>query len=98
MGRQAFGYGVGLGAHLTRQLLKNPLLVFRFMLLAPVAAQKVFSRKSAKNARLPSDYPSEFVKSERLGILAGVPAYLKSRKAARAATDRHTADGRGAVG
>jgi glycosyltransferase involved in cell wall biosynthesis len=81
MARQAFGYGVGLGAYLTRLVANRPVLALHFLAAAPAGVAHLFGRKSAKNARLPSDYPAGFVWRERLGILAGIPAYFRSRRA-----------------
>lgn len=83
MARQAFGYGVGLGAYLTRLVARQPMLAFHFLAAAPAGLAHIFGRKSAKNARLPGDYPTSFVWRERFGILAGIPAYFHSRKALR---------------
>src|SRR5690606_18445714 len=87
MARQALGYGVGLGAYLTRLVARRPALFFHFLAAAPAGFAHVFGRKSAKNARLPGDYPASFVWRERFGILAGIPAYFQSRKAARRPDD-----------
>jgi GT2 family glycosyltransferase len=81
MQRQAFGYGVGLGAYLTRLVVRKPALLSDFVRAAPAALKHILGRKSAKNARLPADYPNGFVWRERFGILAGVPAYFQSRSA-----------------
>lgn len=81
MARQAFNYGVGLGAYLTRLVARNPTLLFHFAAVAPAGLVHIFSPKSAKNSRLPGDYPPGLVWRERLGILAGIPAYFQSRGA-----------------
>jgi glycosyltransferase involved in cell wall biosynthesis len=87
MARQAFGYGVGLGAYLTRLIVRQPSLAWHFLAKAPAGFAHLFGRKSAKNARLPGDYPASFVWRERFGILAGIPAYFRSRKALRRPND-----------
>lgn len=87
MARQAFGYGVGLGAYLTRLIARQPGLAWHFLAKAPAGLAHVFGRKSAKNARLPGDYPSSFIWRERFGVLAGIPAYFRSRKALRGPND-----------
>jgi hypothetical protein len=38
---------------------------------------------SSKMDKLPDDYPRQYVWSERLGILMGVPGYLRSRRQTR---------------
>ncbi|MEP2531964.1 glycosyltransferase [Shimia sp.] len=79
MRRQAFGYGVGLGAYLTKQFVENPASILFFARRVPAAMAHMFSRKSSKMERLPDDYPNRFVWSERLGILMGIPGYFRSR-------------------
>jgi GT2 family glycosyltransferase len=86
MRRQAFGYGVGLGAYLTKLVLDHPRSVFRLALAVPAGVAHLLSASSPKNRRLADDYPTALVWRERFGILAGVPLYLLSRVAARRAT------------
>jgi GT2 family glycosyltransferase len=79
MRRQAYSYGVGLGAYLTKQIVNDPRRLVFFARKFPAAVAHLFSGKSSKLARLPDDYPRRLVWSERWGILMGVPAYLRSR-------------------
>lgn len=91
MAQQARGYGIGLGAYLTRAVLKDPAAFVHFVLAAPRGLAHIFSTGSSKNARLPTDYPSAYLRAERLGILSGLPAYLRSRRdSRRAAPDLDT--------
>ena len=83
MRRQAFGYEVGLGAYLTKFAIEHPATLFQFARALPAAAVHLLGSNSPKNRRLPDDYPTSFVWRERLGIMAGVPAYLRSRAALR---------------
>lgn len=83
MAQQAQGYGVGLGAYLTRAVIKDPAALLHFIIAAPRGLAHVFGAGSAKNARLPGDYPAAFVRAERLGMLGGLPAYVRSRRASR---------------
>ena len=83
MRRQAYGYGVGLGAYLTKLIVEDPTRIAVFIRRFPAALSHLFSRKSGKMERLPSDYPARLVWSERWGIVMGVPGYLKSRRALR---------------
>lgn len=92
MRRQAFGYGVGLGAYLAKIVLDRPARLLRCLALVPAALVHLFSSRSGKNARLPPDYPRLLVWRERLGIAVGPIAYLRSRAEAR----RSTAPGTGA--
>jgi cellulose synthase/poly-beta-1,6-N-acetylglucosamine synthase-like glycosyltransferase len=96
MKRQAYNYGVGLGAYLTRSVLKDPRRLLSFALALPAAAAHLASKSSNWNTTLSQNYPRSFVWSERLGILAGVPAYLRSAAVARSAapaTDKRPAAG-----
>lgn len=79
MRRQAYGYGVGLGAYLTQQVLSNPRKLLQFSQKLPSAFVHLFSDSSDKMQRLPDDYPRHLVWRERFGILMGLPGYLKSR-------------------
>lgn len=83
MRRQAFGYGFGLGAYLTKQIVDDPERLIFFVRKFPAAVRHIASPKSDKMARLPDDYPRWFVWSERLGILMGAPGYLRSLRATR---------------
>lgn len=78
---QAYGYGVGLGAYLTKMLLDNPWAALAYARGVPAALRHVLSPGSPKNARLPSDYPAGLKWAERRGMLAGFSAYLRSRRA-----------------
>jgi GT2 family glycosyltransferase len=81
MQRQAYSYGMGLGAYLTSILLEDPRALLRFAAAFPWAVAHMMAPGSPKNSRLPGDYPSSLKWRERLGILAGVPAYFRSRAA-----------------
>ena len=81
--RQVFGYGVGLSAYLAKCLVDHPRLALAAVRRLPQAARHVLRRDSAKNSRLPPDYPRELVVRERLGLLVGPFAYLAGRIATR---------------
>ena len=83
MEKQAYGYGVGLGAYLTKFLLERPETAWHYLKALPAGVAHLLGGASAKNARLPPDYPSSLRWSERRGILAGMPAYLRSRASFR---------------
>lgn len=97
MRRQAFGYGVGLGAYLTKLVLRRPGAAFQLALAVPEGLAHIFGRSSPKNRRLADDYPAALVWRERFGILAGIPLYLLSRAGARRATGIPGALGSGSV-
>lgn len=83
MRRQAYGYGVGLGAYLTKLIVEDPARIGVFLRRFPAALRHLFSRKGGKLGRLPGDYPTRLVWSERWGIVMGIPGYLRSRQALR---------------
>jgi GT2 family glycosyltransferase len=82
MERQAYAYGVGLGAYLTKLVVDDPKIAFAFLRAAPYGFAHVMSPTSEKNSRLPSDYPAQLWWNERLGMVMGVPSYVRSRRAA----------------
>ena len=81
--KQAYGYGVGLTAYLTKTLVDKPVRVFDLALKAPRGLKFVFSSRSAKNSRKLADYPKELTGIERKGMLQGPLAYLRSRRQAK---------------
>ena len=83
MRRQAFGYGVGLGAYLTKLVLDRPASLLQLAVALPAGLTHILGASSPKNKRLADDYPAALVWRERLGILAGMPLYLRSRAARR---------------
>jgi GT2 family glycosyltransferase len=85
MRRQAFGYGMGLGAYLTKTIIDNPMNALRLAIAFPAGVRHMIGPSSAKTRRLPDDYPSALVWQERLGILNGVPGYIRSLRAKRRA-------------
>ena len=88
MERQAFGYGMGLGAYLTKVVLDRPKAALDLALGLPAGLSHMFGAASPKNRRLPADYPQQLVWRERLGILNGVLGYLRSRHALRTESPR----------
>lgn len=82
MRRQAFGYGMGLGAYLTKVVVEDPSAALRLARALPAGIAHMAGPSSPKNQRLPGDYPGSLVWRERLGIAAGVPGYMRSRMAA----------------
>lgn len=83
MRNQAYGYGVGLGAYLTKVVVDDPPAILHFARALPSAAVHLLSPASGKNSRLPADYPRSLRWRERLGMLAGIPAYFRSRASLR---------------
>ena len=73
--RQAFGYGVGLTAYVTKSLMDRPRLLFSLVSRAPYAFSFIFSLRSTK----PAGFPRELKSLERRGMICGPFAYLRSR-------------------
>jgi len=84
MRRQAYCYGMGLGAYLTKIVLDEPRRALRLMAAFPAGLRHMAGPGSEKTNRLPPDYPRRLVWMERLGILAGVPGYLRALASGRA--------------
>jgi GT2 family glycosyltransferase len=78
MRRQAFGYGMGLGAYLTKLIVDRPATALHLARVLPAGLAHMMGPSSPKTQRLPEDYPASLVWRERLGILNGVPGYLRS--------------------
>lgn len=81
MRRQAFSYGMGLGAYLTHAVVNDPMNAVRLGRAFFAGIRHMMGSSSAKMQRLPDDYPRSLVWQERLGILNGIPGYLKSLQA-----------------
>jgi GT2 family glycosyltransferase len=79
--RQAFGYGAGLTAYLTKTLVDRPARVFDIVRRVPAALRYAFAGGSEKNARVADEYPRHLVWRERAGMFAGPALYLWSRRA-----------------
>jgi hypothetical protein len=79
MRKQAFGYGVGLGAYLTASLRARPALLGAMLRRAVPALRHLLDPRSVKNAGHEPDFPRELVWRERAGLLTGPFAYAVSR-------------------
>jgi GT2 family glycosyltransferase len=83
--RQAYGYGVGLTAFLTKILIEQPRRIFTFGSRIPSGLAYLFHSDSRKNAKKQAGYPAELNWLERKGMLYGPLAYLRSRRRAQKA-------------
>ncbi len=86
--KQAYGYGVGLTAYLTKALIDRPGLLLNFAAKIPYGLFHVLSPRSPKNVKKQVDYPRELTNIERLGMLYGPFAYLRSRWQSRRVRQR----------
>jgi GT2 family glycosyltransferase len=76
--RQAYGYGVGLGAYLMSAMRHEPAAVPYMLRRAVPALRHLLSSASVKNSPRSRTFPRELVWRERLGVLVGPIAYLRS--------------------
>ncbi|MDH3658928.1 MAG: glycosyltransferase family 2 protein [Alphaproteobacteria bacterium] len=76
--RQAFGYGVGLGAYVASLAVKHPLCLIDMMWRMPKAVAHVLSSNSSKNNKKTETYPRELTRLEWLGLLRGPFRYGSS--------------------
>lgn len=91
--RQAFGYGVGLTAYLTKIVMDKPVRLLDMLWRAPAGFRHIFDPQSKKNRHKQADYPKELTWLERYGMLFGPWAYISGRLANRKlATAQQRAD------
>jgi hypothetical protein len=81
--RQAYGYGVGLGAYLTKTVMDEPSRFPGLSLRAPRGIAYALSSRSPEDPSTLLDYPAELKWLQRKGMLYGPFAYLRSRRQAR---------------
>jgi O-antigen biosynthesis protein len=76
---QAYRYGLGLGAFVTKMALDRPARLIDLVTRLPYGLAHLLSPRSRKNASKRSDYPRALTWIERKGILNGPAAYLRAR-------------------
>lgn len=81
--RQAFGYGVGLGAYVTAAIWSRPSLLPRMLVRSVAAARYLVSADSAKNRGKSRGFPPSLTWRERAGVVVGPFAYALSRRRTR---------------
>lgn len=79
MRRQAFNYGVGLGAYVAAAVTAKPAIVPQIIRRTVPAARYFLSPQSAKNENREEGFPRELIWLERLGLVLGPAAYVQSR-------------------
>ncbi len=82
---QMVGYGTGLTAMYTSLLRAQPGLLLALLALVPTALRDIFGADAHRAADLGVDFPRELVRANRRGMLRGPLAYLRGRRALRAA-------------
>ena len=81
--RQMFRYGVGLSATVTRWLFEDAGVALAVVRRLLPGLLHVFSPSSRKNEGKSSTFPPVLTRLERLGVLYGPVAYLRSRRRIR---------------
>jgi GT2 family glycosyltransferase len=81
--KQFRGYGTGLTAVYTGLVLRQPLVLFALLRLAPRAIREVLGSGGLRTAMLEADFPRELLKENRRGLLRGPAAYLRGRRLER---------------
>jgi GT2 family glycosyltransferase len=76
-------YGVGLGAMLTKHLVRDWSSFAAILSRLPSGTWHLLSQGSPKNAARSTSYPSSLVRAELSGVLYGPLAYLRSRASSR---------------
>jgi GT2 family glycosyltransferase len=77
--RQIFAYGAGFTAYLTRCLAANPYRIIRFAAVVPYGVYLMLHPRSVHNHKKAHDFPRELSWLERLGLIYGPFAYLRSK-------------------
>ncbi len=83
LARQAYGYGAGLTAYLTRSIAKHPTRIFDVVRRVPAGLRHGLAPSSEKNARVPQQCRASISAQERRGMLVGPLGYVRSRLALR---------------
>ena len=78
LSKQAFGYGVGLGAYLTATVAREPRTALSLLHRLPAGAAHAL-RESRRDAADPAAWPARLARLERYGLLCGPFAYAHSR-------------------
>jgi GT2 family glycosyltransferase len=81
---QAYSYGVGLGAYLTKTVVDEPRRLVDVARRLPHGLLYLLDPTSEKNANKGTDYPRELSWLEGKGLLYGPFAYLRGRRESRA--------------
>lgn len=78
--RQAFGYGVGLGAYLAATVADQPSVLGPMLRRTAPALRHLLAASSPKNVGKSTQFPASLTWRERAGVLAGPFAYAASRR------------------
>jgi hypothetical protein len=84
--RVMLGYGMGLGAYLTKTVYDRPTRLLDIARRVPPGLTYLLAGSSAKNRAMSSSYPRELRAREYAGLVLGPFAYLLGRVALRRET------------
>jgi glycosyltransferase involved in cell wall biosynthesis len=84
--RQIYDYGVGIGALLTRTIVREPSALGEIAVRLPRGLWYLFAASSPPNRDRGPAYPRSLRLAELRGLLRGPAAYLRSRRDSRRAT------------
>ena len=77
--RLVHGYGVGLAAYITKQIVTSRQARHDIIRRIPAALSFYFAADSTKNAQRHNDYPRDLVVRELIGMVRGPFAYAHTR-------------------
>ncbi|MGH3301309.1 MAG: glycosyltransferase family 2 protein [Streptosporangiaceae bacterium] len=77
--KQAYGYGVGLGAYLASALTQHPRMIGGALSRLPAGLRYALRSDSPRNQHSADVWPQELVRLERRGMAFGPVAYAVSR-------------------
>ena len=81
--RQTYGYGAGLGAYLTRCVLRDPRAAWALVRHAPAATRRARRILTPPTITGLPPYPRDLTVQQWLGLASGPWRYLRSRRHAR---------------
>ncbi len=77
--RQAYSYGVGLTAYLSKALIDHPSILFDMVRRMPRGIAFFVHAQSANDGKYAEEFAHDLISLERRGLLSGPPLYLWSR-------------------
>lgn len=89
--RQVYGYGAGLGAHLTRCIIDEPRAAVAMLRNHRAAATRLAGILHPPRARGLPAYPRDLSRAQRSGLASGPARYLLSRYRTRGPSRRRAA-------
>jgi hypothetical protein len=94
LAKQAYGYGVGLGAYLASVLAQHPRMIAGAAARLPAGLRYALRSDSPRNQHSAGVWPQELVRLERRGLAYGPVAYAVSRWRTRGMPRLVEADGK----